>query len=89
MILRKWIIEFADEFDDEMYRHLQASLLARARQWQFSLKDNLISLSDAEEKWGKSNLRGNARGRLPMWKIGRNWVTTRSAMWSVFGEPNA
>ncbi len=87
MLLRKWIIEFADEFDDEFRVHLIASLLARARQWQFSLKDNLIPLSEAEAEWGKTNLRGNARGRLPMWKIGRNWVTTRTAMWSVFGEP--
>jgi hypothetical protein len=87
MILKKWIIEFADDFDDEMYRHLKASLLGRARQWQFSLRDNIISLAEAEAQWGLQNLRGNAKCRLPMWKIGRNWVTTKTAMHVVYGEP--
>lgn len=87
MVLRSWVIEMSYEFNDEMYRHLEKSLLARARQWQFSLKKNLLSLADAESEWGMSNLRQNARGRLPMWKVGRNWVTTRTAMWTTFGEP--
>lgn len=51
----------------------------------------VIPLSEAERRWGKTNLRQNAYGRLTMWKAGpRAWFTTEYAMTGLFGpEPKA
>lgn len=52
---------------------------------------DVIPLSEAERIWGKTNLRGNARGRMLMWKSGSTWLTTRQAMEALYGviEPDA
>jgi hypothetical protein len=86
LVLKRWIESHHNFFaDEDNLCHLRKSIGGRAHQWLFSVHENLISLSDAEDEWGHSNLRANARGRLPMWKIGRNWVTTRAAMRAIYG----
>lgn len=47
-----------------------------------------ITLAEAERRWGKQNLRGNAKGRLEMWQdeLGSPWLTTIYAMRAVFGD---
>jgi hypothetical protein len=88
LVLRRWIEEHLDFFaDEDNLRHLRQSLGGRGMQWLFSVHENLIPLSDAEEEWRHSNLRGGGKAALPRWKMGRDWFTTRTAMRAVYGKP--
>jgi hypothetical protein len=88
LVLRRWIAGHRDFFaDEDNLRHLRQSLGGRGMQWMFSVRENIIPLSDAEEEWGHSNLRGGGKAALPKWKMGRDWFTTRTAMRAVYGEP--
>lgn len=95
---------FADFFVDEVVpffkkgiatsrQDIQDWLGAYAVAWMEARSGNLqdvIPLATAEKEWQKTNLRGNAKGRLLMWKSGVAWLTTRQAMEELFGklEPN-
>lgn len=47
-----------------------------------------ITVAEAERRWKKQNLRGNAKGRLEMWQDepGSPWLTTTYAMRALFGD---
>jgi hypothetical protein len=58
---------------------------------EHDIAKNTITLAEAERRWGKQNLRGNAKGRLEMWQDepGSPWLTTTYAMRFTFGpEPD-
>ncbi len=58
-------------------------LTVRFDQWRFARKD-LVSAREAETQFNATNLRTQARGRVPLHKVGRIWVTSRLFMGLVF-----
>ncbi len=55
-------------------------------QYRQQLYKDIITLAEAEQMWKKANLRQGGVS-IRKWKIGRDWVTTRSEMEHHYGLP--
>lgn len=83
-----WRIEMI-QADQSQNRESEIERLTRLAH-DIDLENATITVAEAERRWGKQNLRGNAKGRLVMWQSGKGspWLTTTYAMEKLYGpEP--
>ncbi len=92
--LQTWVEQNQDVFDKATLSHLKASVGGRAHEYIYSrntLPSRVISLAEAQRRWGKTNLRQNAGAMgLQIWQDvpGSPWRTTVDEMERVYGlEP--